>query len=59
MENYSLTVSFNFIIAIQGLSGNICSTMALCFTFFVLGKAVNIEIFNDFTRAKKWKRTSH
>jgi len=28
------------------------------FSFFVLGKAANIEIFKDFTRAKKWKRTS-
>jgi hypothetical protein len=26
--------------------------------FFVLGKAVNIKIFKDFTRANKWKRAT-
>jgi hypothetical protein len=39
----------------QGISR---SKMALYFTFFVLGKAANIEIFKDFTRAKKWRSTS-
>jgi len=31
--------------------------VALYFSFFVPGKAANIEIFKDFTRTKKWKRT--
>ena len=37
------------------LSGNICSIVALYFSFFVLGIAADIEIFKDFTRAKNGK----
>jgi len=32
--------------------------VALYFLFSFLGKAADIDLFKDITRAKKWKRTS-